>query len=226
MKLLVIGHGKHGKDTAAEMLSTELQLTNASSSWVACVEFVFDRLGSEGTNYASKLACWKDRRSSDHMRARWFDLIAAYNTPDPAALAKLLLSRADIYTGMRSRDEYDACAQENLFDLVVWVEAFRREQAEGVGSMQLSRDDADIIIDNNGTPEQLAQRIRRLCKAPWVIETVEIGGSVTPTVCPRCREPQPPEARERHGRCCQCGLHGRCCHCGYDMLTITGEDYA
>jgi len=75
-------------------------------------------------------------------------------------LAEQILEGHDIYTGMRSRDELSR--SHGLFDLVVWVDASRRLPPEPGGSTELSTDDADWIIDNNGPEANLPGEVARL----------------------------------------------------------------
>ena len=43
-KLLVIGHGRHGKDTVSEILCQDFKLSFISSSMFACKKFIYNDL--------------------------------------------------------------------------------------------------------------------------------------------------------------------------------------
>ncbi len=107
--------------------------------------------------YPDWRACYADRHA---LRDLWFHSIRAYNLRPGPMLAEQILEGHDIYTGMRSRDELSR--SHGLFDLVVWVDASRRLPPEPGGSTELSTDDADWIIDNNGPEANLPGEVARL----------------------------------------------------------------
>jgi hypothetical protein len=117
MKLLIIGHGRHGKDTVAQMISDCTGLTFESSSKSAAKIFIYDKL-KDKYGYKTFKECYEDR--SNH-RAEWHDLICWYNKDDKAKLAKKILSLNDMYVGMRSNQEIEKCQQDNLFDHIIGV---------------------------------------------------------------------------------------------------------
>lgn len=149
--ILVIGHGGHGKDQFAEYLAP--YLTAKTSSLFAAEQFLFNELRAK-YGYRSVHDCWRDRRTK---RAEWFNGIKAYNGHDPARLAKALWGQYDVYVGMRSRVEFEA-VQRSVDPLVLWVDRSQHKSPEPPDSMELSVDDADLFIDNNGTLGQLQQQ--------------------------------------------------------------------
>ena len=155
-KYLVIGHKQHGKDTVAELLP----LSYKSSSIAACEIFLFEQLQRK-YGYATIEECYQDRGAH---RTEWFQAIQSYNARDRARLAREILDTSDVYCGMRCDIELAACKAEGLFDLVIWVDASERKPLESSSSMKLTKEDADIIIDNNGTMEMLEDKVFRLAK--------------------------------------------------------------
>lgn len=158
MKLLILGYADHGKDHLAEVITDLKGLRSYSSSLLAIELFMFDALGPK-YGYKTHLELFENRRFH---RPEMHNLIAEYNREDPARLAKQLLERADIYVGMRSILELEACREQKLFDAVIWVDASKRKPPEGEDSCQLSPADADIIVDNNGTKEDLRENAEAL----------------------------------------------------------------
>lgn len=145
-KILVLGHARHGKDTIAEILAYALGLTYRSSSLAAAERAVYPVL-SYRYGYQSLEECYEDR--ANH-RSEWFELISAYNDP-PFRLAQEILQEADIYVGMRSKQELDACRLMNLFDFIVTVDASQRQPLEHPDSLDIDVfAEADFLIDNNG----------------------------------------------------------------------------
>ena len=117
MKLLIIGHGTHGKDTVAQMIKDKVGLSFTSSSVKASKLFIFDTL-KDKYNYKNHLECFEDRHNH---RSEWYDLICEYNSKDKARLAKQILETEDMYIGMRDEEEFKACEKEKLFKWVIGV---------------------------------------------------------------------------------------------------------
>jgi hypothetical protein len=63
---------------------------------------------------------------------------------------------------MRDREEIKECINQGLFDLIIWVDASERLPLEGSTSFNIDKEDADIIIDNNGAYEEFETRVIRL----------------------------------------------------------------
>ena len=156
MKLLIIGHGRHGKDTVAAMLKEEFGLTHLASSEASSTIFVFDAL-KEKYGYVSVEECFNDR--ANH-RAEWYDLICEYNADDQARLAKDIVERANVYVGMRSQAELDACIEQGVFDAIIGV-MDPRKPLEDIGSMSINVEKySDIMIYNDSTVEDLRQGVK------------------------------------------------------------------
>lgn len=117
MKILIIGHARHGKDTVAKMIFEQIGLNYASSSEVANEVFIYDAL-KEKYEYKNLNQCFEDRINH---RAEWFDMITEYNREDGARLAKDILKEHDIYVGMRNNMELQECKRQGLFDFIIGV---------------------------------------------------------------------------------------------------------
>ena len=145
MKYLILGHGRHGKDTAAEFLRDKFGVKFKSSSFAAAEIFLFDKLKDE-FGYKTIEECYDDRLNN---RARWHDEISAYNKP-LHRLASNILAENDCYVGMRSDLEVNSCMENGLFDKVFWVDASKRKPKEGKDSFNVKFDPTYMIwIDNN-----------------------------------------------------------------------------
>jgi hypothetical protein len=100
--------------------------------------------------YKTSEECFEDRVNH---RSEWYDMICEYNLNDKAKLAKGILEITDCYVGMRDRNEISECINQ-LFDLIVWVDASDRLPLEDSSSFNIDKACADVILDNNGTYEQ------------------------------------------------------------------------
>lgn len=151
MKLIVFGHGGHGKDSVCEFLSQVFGLTFVSSSWAACDLIVFPAL-KDKFGYQSSDNCFDDRRNK---RAEWYSLISEYNTPDRTRLARDVFKFADVYCGLRCAEEFSAIKEAGLFDYAIWVDASNRVKEEPSSSCTVTPDLADVILNNNGSSADL-----------------------------------------------------------------------
>jgi len=157
-KLLIIGDARWGKDTVAKIFRNKYGFSFKSSSVAAAEIFIFDTLKEE-CGYKTIEECFNDMKTSPELRAKWHNLIAEYNKDDPARLAKEILKDNDCYVGMRSGIEIDECKKQNIFDLIIWVDASKRLPPESRTSTNIDSSYADVIIDNNGSEDKLEPQI-------------------------------------------------------------------
>lgn len=158
MKILIIGHARHGKDTLANALSFWYGLNYKGSSEAASEIFIYDAL-KEKYGYKTPVECFNDRVNH---RAEWYDLICEYNSLDRARLAKAIMFDNNIYVGMRSNDEIDECLRQRIFDLIIGVYNPRLPE-EGKDSFNINLwQKSDIIIPNAGTTTDLFYKAIKL----------------------------------------------------------------
>jgi len=173
-KILIIGHARHGKDTVAEMIRDIMGLNFISSSVFVGQKAIWPMWGKE--RYPNFEAMFEDRVN---YRSLWFDLIAAYNTPDKTRIARTMLEEGcDMYVGMRNIDEYRACKEIDLFDEVIWVDRSFHQSPEPKESMNLDKSMATRFIDNNYSLSKLKESIIQLQK-DLAFKGYDVG--ITPT---------------------------------------------
>jgi hypothetical protein len=154
MKLLILGHARHGKDTAAEYLRDVHGVSFQSSSYFLAANVVRPALAGRGMFYDSLDECYADRVNH---RALWREIIGEFNGEDPARLAKAILEVSDCYVGMRTQREY--WASRPLFDAILWIDASGRGiPPEGSDSMDITFDPAWMIRIDNGGPVEAMRR--------------------------------------------------------------------
>ena len=171
-KILILGYGRHGKDSAAELLVNYFKLNFYSASLLAAELFIFDKL-KDIYHYNNVKECYDDR--SNH-RAEWHELINNFNAENPNNdLTKQLMEKSDIYVGMRSVTDF--VKYQIYFDLIIWVDASKRLPKENEDSCELTPDCADIIIDNNSDFEWFAHKVNRLGK---LIYTLTVSKNLSP----------------------------------------------
>lgn len=166
MKLIVTGYGEHGKTEVAQILSERYGLICQGSSEMANRLFIFDTL-KPTLGYESAEECYLDRRNR---RSLWYRMIKAYNSPDRARLAKRLFESADVYVGIRDAEELAAVRNIGLVDSVVWVDASTRLPTESASSCRVGPQDADFILDNNGSLDALSKNIDSMMD--WFLQSM------------------------------------------------------
>jgi hypothetical protein len=158
LKLLVIGHGRHGKDTVCEILRDKYRYTFESSSQFCSKLFIYDQL-KDKYGYSSEEQCYADRHNH---RTEWYDAICDYNVPDAARLGREMFAAYDIYCGLRNKKEFHAMKNAGVFDYAIWVDRGDHLPPESKNSMSLEQWMADYTIDNNGTLADLEFNLHSL----------------------------------------------------------------
>jgi cytidylate kinase len=157
MKILIVGQGRHGKDTMADMLHETYGLSHISSSRFAYEEFAYKSLSFLG--YADIEEAYQDRHS---IRDLLYNMFSAYNRDEPARLATNIMKNHDIYVGMRCDKELQRCKELVTFDHIVYVDASERvDYVEPASSNKITKEMADVILHNNGTEEEFILEVAR-----------------------------------------------------------------
>jgi len=153
-RILILGYGRHGKDSVEEMLHLNRGFKFISSSEFVGRECIWDDWGRYV--YDSFDEMFEDRHQ---WRELWMKMIADWNTPDKSRTARTMLERGyDLYVGMRRFDELQS--SRHLFDHIVWVDRSEHLPPE-TGSMDITERNAqwDYKIDNNGSLEDLERNV-------------------------------------------------------------------
>lgn len=150
-QVLILGHGRHGKDTAAALLAEHAGLSFVSSSEFCAERAVYPLVSDL---YPDWRAAYEDR--ANH-RELWFHAIRAYNLRPGPTLAEQILADHQIYVGMRARAEFEA--MRGLFSLVIWVDRSEVLPPEPGGSLELTTQDADLVLDNNKCLDHLEAQV-------------------------------------------------------------------
>jgi len=162
-KLMIIGYARSGKDHAGEYIASKLNLSFESSSMFACKRFIFDEI-KDVFGYETPKQCFMDRHSSG-MREIWYNLIADYNKDDPTRLCTELYKEHDIYVGLRSFKELEQVKDKFGEDLlVIWIDSEGRTYPESSSSCTVTKDMADIVIQNKTMVVDFEKKLSKLCK--------------------------------------------------------------
>jgi len=158
MRLILMGYKDHGKDTACEILRERFGLDFVSSSEMANNLFLYKKLKDE-MGYRSLAECFSDRINH---RERWYQEICDFNTDDRARMGREIFSRFPVYCGIRDLEELQSIKAAGMVDLIVWIDADERKPPESIKSMNISREHADVILNNNGTEQDLIHQVTLL----------------------------------------------------------------
>lgn len=150
-KLLLIGHGRHGKDTVCEIYRDTYGFRFQSSSEFCAEKFIYEALKNK-YGYTDFNQCYSDRHNH---RQEWFEMIRDYSLEDPARLGIEIFQENDIYCGLRNKSEFHAMRNRGVFDYAIWVDRSDVLPLEEKTSMNLEIWMADYVVDNNGSLEQL-----------------------------------------------------------------------
>lgn len=172
-KVLILGYGRHGKDTVAEMLRDRYGLSFMSSSRICAESVCLPYMRERGFSYADAEECFEDRHSGDN-RKHWYDAIVAFNRPDASSLGRRLFEANDVYVGLRAAREFHAVKAAGLYDLCVWVDASGRGlPPEDRSSCTVEPWMADHVLDNGGDLDELRLNLDRLMKSHFNMEPSE-----------------------------------------------------
>ena len=148
--LLIVGHGRHGKDTFAELIAKVCNLSFESSS--TNVQEIVWKIWGCG-KYPSFEAMVNDGENPGK-RAIWAEVVNAYNTPDKSKTSQDMIDRgSNMYVGMRRKDELEASKAKGMYDLIIWVDACKRLPVEDPNAMDITQTDCDWFVDNNTISE-------------------------------------------------------------------------
>ena len=155
-RVLFLGHGRHGKDTACETLAKATGWKNAGTTSIYLTPYVVKEYERLGMHHLIRDA-YAHRHANRELWRRVGDEI---RRDDPALLVRDALKVGPITGGCRGAPEVEAVRRESLVDLIVWVDASKRHPLDPTVEFDCSV--ADLIIDNNGTEEEFVCRVRRL----------------------------------------------------------------
>lgn len=177
MKIAIMGHARHGKDSAAKILCNLMKKPeHIEGSFILCERFIYPMVGHL-MGYKSIRQCWNDR---DNHRALWYEMIKAINHTDAKRAANTVFDVQTIYTGIRTYKEYHAIKHD--LDACIWVDASKRLPLESPSSNEIQQMPKECIyLDNNGEESLLREQVLNLHKKilqPLFIQQVMKGDEV------------------------------------------------
>jgi hypothetical protein len=151
-KIALLGYGRAGKDTAGGWFGLFTPLLYVGSTSRVVCPMIAAEMG------LSVEEAWKTRHQ---YRQFWYNWCNEYRKDDPTKIARACLVQGDIVVGLRDKVELEACKAAGLFDLVVWVHS---DKVPYDSTVTFTKDDCDVIIENNGNYKQFYDRLMHLCR--------------------------------------------------------------
>ena len=136
-KILIVGHGRHGKDTLAQIINLELEHKFRGSSEVAAREVIYPVM----SNFYSSPEDAFERRHDN--RELWRALISDFNREDPTKLACLVCEGGYGYVGLRDKTEVISAVKQGFFTHVIWVK--RPDLEENDTTMMFTLEDLEKL---------------------------------------------------------------------------------
>lgn len=150
-KLIILGYARHGKTTVQEILKEK------GFKIVDQTEYIVEKILVPSV-YPTREEALQNKFKD---RALWFEKVNEYNSEEPSRLQRELFEcGSDVHVGMRNIRELKH-AKENLNVISAWVQDTRKSP-ESENSCNIQPNDADYILDNSGTLEDLSENINEL----------------------------------------------------------------
>lgn len=144
----VLGKGRAGKDTSAKYLCVRTGMTYVGSSSNFLLKFVCDLTGLDpATAYSER----------HQHRQFWISTGHAVRANDLSLFARMVLADGDLAVGLRGREEIHGCVADCVVDYLMWID----RDVPDDPTMEIGRDDCDVVIPNNGAYVDLYRRLDR-----------------------------------------------------------------
>lgn len=151
--LTILGMGRAGKDTAGEFLAAKFNLAPTISSSLNALPLCAHMAGvTSKDDYA---AYYAERHQN---RVFWIHALHALRKGDLTRLARWCLGACDLAIGLRGKEEFAAVMSEGVCDLSVWV----HRDVPVDPTVEFTREDCDVVVDNTTTLERFHERLTRL----------------------------------------------------------------
>lgn len=161
--VLLVGHGRAGKDEGLRYLSEITGLANAGTTSKYLAKYVSVRLKC-GVQVAY------DTRHDN--RDTWYQIGKAIRENDPGVLLCEALKHGPLTGGVRDLEEIEAARSRNLVDLVVWIE---NNRVPDDPTVMFTSGHCDVVIQNNGTLEEYHNKLYRLARFAGIAKEPPLG---------------------------------------------------
>lgn len=146
----VCGHGRAGKDTAAEFICGHTEAVYPrSASWLVLP------LVAHMAGIPPEVA-WQERHQH---RECWIESCHAIRGKDYTMLIRMCLGAGDIAVGIRGRLELDAAVHQGIVGMTLWID---NPRVPADPTVEYGPDDCDIMVCNGGSRLAFYAKLRKL----------------------------------------------------------------
>lgn len=151
MRIMLVGHGRCGKDTSGEYLAsvTGLRFAGTTSKYLA--KYVARQLGRDEADVYQT-------RHAD--RDTWHRIGKQVRASNPGVLIRESLADGQIIGGVRDHEEI--VYAKSVVDLIIWVDNNRVPIDQTV---EFTSRECDVVIQNHWSLDELHHRLDRLAKS-------------------------------------------------------------
>ncbi len=149
MKILFVGHGRCGKDTACEITAELTHLRNAGTFSKYLTPYVACRLR------VSEEQAYRERHQN---REVWMDTGNQVRAHDPTAICRMAFANGDVSGGVRGLPEIVAIRDRRVADLIVWID----RDVPPDPTLEFTAEYADVSISNHSTIDEFRARLKHL----------------------------------------------------------------
>jgi len=153
MKLMLVGHGRAGKDEAGEWFARNTSLTFAGTTSKYLCKHVSRELG------VPEDECYATRHEN---RELWWRIGKKVREQDPGCLIRESLAHGDVIGGVRDLAEVIYARESRCVDLIIWI---ARDSAPTDPTVEFNSSHCDMIIENHWGLDVYHERLKRLAIA-------------------------------------------------------------
>ena len=146
------GHGRAGKDTAAEFLCGHTLAVYPGSASSMVLPVVATALG------VSPEQAWNERHQH---RQFWIEFCHAFRGRDYSLLIRMCLGAGDVAVGVRGRLELEHAVAEGVLGTTLWID---NNRVQPDPTVEYGPEDCDFVVPNHGSRMELYARMRKFIK--------------------------------------------------------------
>lgn len=151
-KLLLVGYGQAGKDSAGEWLQE-----NFNCKFGGSTSFYLARHVARITGQPEQ-QCYEARRQN---RDLWWRIGRELRDNDPGCLIREALANGNVIAGVRDKCEVVAAREQGLVDVIAWIE---NPNVPVDPTMEFTMADCDLVIPNMSDLQAFYSRLRVFAK--------------------------------------------------------------
>lgn len=159
-RILLVGHGRSGKDTCGEYLEAITGLRFAGTTSKYLTKYVAARLQiSEAEAYTTR----------HENRIQWYEIGNDIRRDDPLKLVRESLEDGSVVGGIRDIREIEAVHRESIVDIVLWIENCR---VPADPTLTFGKEWAHVIIENNGAVREFYSKLYKFAEFSGLIHAI------------------------------------------------------